>query len=53
VAFDNAGIAQPTTPAADVTEADCDRVISVNAVASTSPKKHEIPRSFSAERRPS
>ena len=40
VAVNNAGIEQPTTPAADITAADWDRVIAVNLRVSM---KHEIP----------
>ena len=43
VAFNNAGIEQPTTPAADITEADWDRVIAVNLRGVYLSMKHEIP----------
>ena len=43
VAFNNAGIEQPTSPAADITEADWDRVIAVNLRGVYLSMKHEIP----------
>ncbi len=43
VAFNNAGIEQPTMPAADITEADWDRVMAVNLRGVYLSMKHEIP----------
>jgi NAD(P)-dependent dehydrogenase (short-subunit alcohol dehydrogenase family) len=43
VAFNNAGIEQPTMPAADITEAAWDRVIAVNLCGVYVSMKHEIP----------
>ena len=43
VAFNNAGIEQPSTPAADITEDDWDRVIAVNLRGVFLSMKHEIP----------
>jgi NAD(P)-dependent dehydrogenase (short-subunit alcohol dehydrogenase family) len=43
VAFNNAGIEQPTTPAADINEEDWDRVIAVNLRGVYLSMKHEIP----------
>jgi NAD(P)-dependent dehydrogenase (short-subunit alcohol dehydrogenase family) len=43
VAFNNAGVEQPTAPAADITEADWDRVIAVNLRGVYVSMKHEIP----------
>ena len=43
VAFNNAGIEQPSTPAADITEADWDRVIAVSLRGVFLSMKYEIP----------
>lgn len=43
VAFNNAGVEQPTTPAADITEEDWDRVIAVNLRGVFLSMKYEIP----------
>lgn len=43
VAFNNAGVEQPTTPAADITEEDWDRVIAVSLRGVFLSMKHEIP----------
>jgi NAD(P)-dependent dehydrogenase (short-subunit alcohol dehydrogenase family) len=43
MAFNNAGIEQPTAPAADITEEDWDRVIAVNLRGVFLSMKHEIP----------
>ena len=43
VAFNNAGVEQPTAPAADITEEDWDRVIGVNLRGVFLSIKHEVP----------
>ena len=43
VAFNNAGIEQPTAPAADISEDDWDRVIAINLRGVFLSMKHEIP----------
>ena len=43
IAFNNAGIEQPTTPAADITEDEWDRVIAVNLRGVYLCMKYEIP----------
>ena len=43
VAFNNAGVEQPTAPAADITEEDWDRVIAVNLRGVFLAMKHQIP----------
>ena len=43
VAFNNAGIEQPTRPAADITEQDWDRVLAVNLRGVFLSMKYEIP----------
>jgi NAD(P)-dependent dehydrogenase (short-subunit alcohol dehydrogenase family) len=43
VAFNNAGIEQPATPTADISEEDWDRVIAVNLRGVYLSMKHEIP----------
>jgi len=43
VAFNNAGVEQPTAPAADISEDDWDRVIAINLRGVFLAMKHEIP----------
>jgi NAD(P)-dependent dehydrogenase (short-subunit alcohol dehydrogenase family) len=43
IAFNNAGVEQPSTPAADITEADWDRVLDTNLRGVFLCMKHEIP----------
>jgi len=43
IAFNNAGVEQPSTPAADITEADWDRALDTNLRGVFLCMKHEIP----------
>jgi NAD(P)-dependent dehydrogenase (short-subunit alcohol dehydrogenase family) len=43
VAFNNAGVEQPTAPAADIAEENWDRVIGVNLRGVFLAMKHQIP----------